>query len=46
MPLLICLEIDELPDPPVLDLLGGVAIQQFNLMQAIQPALTALVPPL
>ena len=44
MPLPICLEIDELPDPPVLDLPGGVAIQQFNLMQAIQPALTPLVP--
>ena len=44
MALPICLEIDELPDPPVLDLPGGVAIQQFNLMQAIQPALTPLVP--
>ena len=44
MPLPICLEIDELPDPPVLDLPGGVSIQQFNLMQAIQPALTPLVP--
>ena len=44
MGLPICLEIDELPDPPVLDLPGGVAIQQFNLMQAIQPALTPLVP--
>ena len=44
MPLPICLEIDELPDPQVLDLPGGVSIQQFNLMQAIQPALTPLVP--
>jgi len=44
MPLPICLQIDELPDPPVLDLPGGVSIQQFNLMQAIQPALTPLVP--
>jgi hypothetical protein len=44
MALPICLEIDELPDPPVLDLPGGVSIQQFNLMQAIQPALTPLVP--
>ena len=44
MPLPICLEIEELPDPPVLDLPGGVAIQQFNMMQAIQPALTPLVP--
>ena len=44
MALPICLELDELPDPPVLDLPGGVSIQQFNLMQAIQPALTPLVP--
>jgi len=40
----ICLEIPELGDPPVITLPGGVSIQQFNLMEAIQPALTPLMP--
>ena len=44
MPLPICLEIPELGDPPVITLPGGVSIQQFNLMEAIQPALTPLMP--
>ena len=37
-------EIPELGDPPVITLPGGVSIQQFNLMEAIQPALTPLMP--
>jgi hypothetical protein len=37
-------EIPELPDPPSITLPGGVTIQQYNLMQAIQPALTPLMP--
>ncbi len=44
MALPICLEIPELGDPPVITLPGGVSIQQFNLMEAIQPALTPLMP--
>ena len=44
MALPICLEIPELPDPPSITLPGGVTIQQFNLMGAIQPALTPLMP--
>ena len=45
MALPICLEIPELGDPPVITLPGGVSIQQFNLMEAIQPALTPLRRP-
>nr|WP_211483733.1 hypothetical protein [Corallococcus exiguus] len=40
----ICLEIPELGDPPLITLPGGVSIQQYNLMEAIQPALTPLMP--
>ena len=41
LPLCIQIEPIELPD---LTLPGGVSMQQINLMQAIQPALTPLVP--
>ena len=44
MALPICLEIPEIPDPLSITLPGGVTIQQINLMQAIQPALTPLMP--
>ena len=44
MALPICLEIPEIPDPLSITLPGGVTMQQINLMQAIQPALTPLVP--
>jgi hypothetical protein len=44
MALPICLEIPELPDPLTITLPGGVSMQQINLMEAIQPALTPLVP--
>jgi hypothetical protein len=40
----ICLEIPEIPDPLAITLPGGVTMQQINLMQAIQPALTPLMP--
>jgi hypothetical protein len=40
----ICIELEELGDPPVITLPGGVSIQQYNLMQSIQPALTPLMP--
>jgi len=40
----ICIEIPELGDPPSITLPGGVSIEQYNLMQAIQPALTPLMP--
>jgi len=40
----ICLEIPEIPDPLSITLPGGVTMQQINLMQAIQPALTPLMP--
>jgi hypothetical protein len=40
----ICLEIPEIPDPLAITLPGGVTIQQINLMEAIQPALTPLMP--
>ena len=44
MALRICLEIPEIPDPLSITLPGGVTMQQINLMQAIQPALTPLMP--
>ena len=44
MALPICLEIPEIPDPLSITLPGGVTMQQINLMQAIQPALTPLMP--
>ena len=44
MVLPICLEIPEIPDPFAITLPGGVTIEQINLAQAIQPALTPLVP--
>jgi hypothetical protein len=40
----ICLEIPEIPDPLSITLPGGVTMQQINLMQIIQPALTPLMP--
>jgi hypothetical protein len=44
MPLDICLEIPEFPDPFALTLPGGIEIEDVNLMKIIQPALTPLVP--
>ena len=44
MPMPICLELEALEDPPSLTLPGGITLQQYNLLQAIQPALTPLVP--
>jgi hypothetical protein len=44
MALPLCLEIPSWEDPLSITLPGGVSIQQFNLMEAIQPALTPLVP--
>jgi len=44
MALPICLEIPEIPDPFAITLPGGVTMQKINLMQAIQPALTPLMP--
>ncbi len=44
MPLPICLEIPELPDPFSITLPGGVTMESINLMEQIQPALTPLVP--
>jgi hypothetical protein len=40
----ICLEIPEIPDPFALPLPGGIEIEDVNLMEIIQPALTPLVP--
>ena len=44
MPLPICIEIPEIPDPFNLTLPGGINIEHINLMEVIQPALTPLVP--
>ena len=44
MTLRLCLDLDAIPDPPSLALPGGVEIQHLNLLDAIQPALTPLVP--
>ena len=44
MPLPICIEIPELPDPFSITLPGGVSMESINLMEQIQPALTPLVP--
>lgn len=44
MALPICLEIPEIPDPFALTLPGGVTMEQINLLEAIQPALTPLMP--
>ncbi len=44
MALPICVEIPELPDPLAVTLPGGVTMQQINMMEAIQPALTPLMP--
>jgi hypothetical protein len=40
----ICIEIPEIPDPFAITLPGGVTLQQLNLMEVIQPALTPLMP--
>jgi len=40
----ICLEIGPIPDPFAITLPGGVTIEQINLLDAIQPALTPLMP--
>lgn len=44
MVLPICLELPEIPDPFAITLPGGIEIGQINLMEAIQPALTPLIP--
>jgi hypothetical protein len=44
MPIPICIELPEIPDPFTLTLPGGAEIQHINLMEVIQPALTPLVP--
>lgn len=44
MALPICIELPELPDPLAITLPGGVTMQQINLLEAIQPALTPLMP--
>lgn len=44
MPLELCLEIPEIPDPFAITLPGGIEIEDVNLMRIIQPALTPLVP--
>ena len=44
MTLPLCLPLLEIPDPMGLTLPGGVTIEQINLMQIVQPALTPLVP--
>lgn len=44
MALPICIELPEIPDPFAITLPGGITIQQINLMEAIQPALTPLIP--
>ncbi len=44
MALPICLEIPEIPDPLAITLPGGITMQQINLLEAIQPALTPLMP--
>ena len=44
MPLPICIEIPEIPDPLQITLPGGVTMEHINLMEVIQPALTPLVP--
>lgn len=44
MALPLCLQLPETPEPLTITLPGGVAIQQLNLVEAIQPALTPLVP--
>jgi hypothetical protein len=44
MALPICLHIPEAPEPMKVTLPGGVSIQQPDLIQAIQPALTPLMP--
>lgn len=40
----LCLEIPEIPDPVSLTLPGGITMQQINLLDAVQPALTPLMP--
>lgn len=44
MALPICLHIPEAPEPLAVTLPGGVTLQQPDLLQAVQPALTPLVP--
>ncbi len=44
LPIKICVELPEIPDPFTLTLPGGAEIQHINLMEVIQPALTPLVP--
>lgn len=40
----ICVEIPDIGDPFAVTLPGGIEIQDYNLMRAIQPALAPLVP--
>ena len=44
LPIPICIEIPELPDPLTLTLPGGAEIQHLNLLDLVQPALAPLVP--
>jgi hypothetical protein len=44
MPIPLCLDIPEIPDPFAIDLPGGIQIEDVNLMKIVQPALTPLVP--
>jgi hypothetical protein len=44
MPIPICVEIPDFGDPFSVSLPGGIIIEDFNLMKAIQPALTPLMP--
>ena len=44
LPIPICVQLPEVPDPFTLTLPGGVDIEHINLMEVIQPALTPLVP--
>jgi hypothetical protein len=44
MALPICIELPEIPDPFAITLPGGISIQDIDLLSAIQPALTPLMP--
>jgi hypothetical protein len=44
LPIPICIQIDEIPDPLTLTLPGGAEIQHINLLDLVQPALAPLVP--
>lgn len=44
LPIPICIQLPEVPDPFTLTLPGGVEIEHINLLDLIQPALAPLVP--